>query len=67
VALGGVLVYYLVLMVEQQALGNVVAWFPTVIYLVIPSAVLNAVIMPPFYWLLIWLHRGVYPRLEAEW
>ena len=63
----GVIVYYLFLVVEQETLGYGAAWLSILVYVVVPSAVLNAVIMPPFYWLLSWIHRGTHPRTRAEW
>ena len=48
------LVYELVFLVTLRLMGESVQWWGSVFRIVLPTAIVNALIMPPLYWL-VWL------------
>jgi rod shape-determining protein MreD len=56
------LLYDLVIMAVLQVTGHEVLWLGTFLRLVLPAAVLNAILMPLFYLLAHWMER----RFEFE-
>lgn len=59
-------VYDLVILVILALTGHPVVWLDSLTRIVLPSAVVNALLMPLIFWPLQWLHRKT-GREEMRW
>jgi len=59
-------VYDLVILVVLALAGRPVAWLDSVVHVVLPSALVNTLLMPLAFWPLQWLHRRTGPE-EIHW
>jgi rod shape-determining protein MreD len=66
-AFGGTLFYIMMSMALRFALGNEVAFVENIVWVAIPSAILNTILMPLAYSTLLWLSVHVGRRVRVEW
>jgi rod shape-determining protein MreD len=66
-AFGATIFYNLLWMALATALGNTVAWVDNMWRMVIPSAALNAILVPVAYTAILWLSERVGRRVQVEW
>lgn len=66
IALITTLVYDLVILVILDLIGHPVVWLDSLTRITLPSAVVNALLMPLVFWPLQWLHRKT-GREEMRW
>jgi rod shape-determining protein MreD len=59
------LIYELVLMASLRALGETISWGDGFIRVVLPTAVVNALFTPPFYWMVWWRNAAAQRRLRT--
>jgi hypothetical protein len=60
------LVYDLIFLSVVQVAGHSVDWGGTLLRIALPSALLNAILTPPFFWIMRTLDRRI-ARREMEW
>lgn len=66
IALITTLVYDLIILVILDLTGHPVVWLDSLTRIMLPSAVVNALLMPLVFWPLQWLHRKT-GREEMHW
>ena len=59
-------VYGLIMLVILDLTGRPVAWLDSLTHVVLPSALVNTLLMPLVFWPLQWLHRKTW-REEMHW
>ncbi len=67
VAFAGTLFYIMMNMALSFALGNQVAFLDNMLQVALPSAILNAILMPVAYSSILWLSLRVGRRVQVEW
>lgn len=60
------IMYSLIFLLVLRISGQTVVWFDNLIRIILPSAVLNAVLTPPIYGTMRWAHNR-FLREEMEW
>jgi rod shape-determining protein MreD len=65
-ALVTTVIYDLVILVILALTGRPVAWMDSVVHIVLPSTLVNTLLMPLVFWPLQWLHRKT-GRKEMHW
>jgi hypothetical protein len=65
--LAGSVIHDLTFLLVLQLSGSSVPWVTDFARVVLPSAALNALIMPLVYWLFVWLHRRSEPVEGLHW
>lgn len=66
IAMATTLVYDLIILVVLDITGHPVAWLDSLTHVVLPSALVNTLLMPLVFWPLQWLHRKTW-REEMHW
>ena len=66
-AFGGTLFYIMMNMALRYALGYQVAFADNLLWVAIPSAILNTILMPVVYSSMLWLSLKVGRRVTVEW
>jgi rod shape-determining protein MreD len=66
-AFGGTLFYIMMTMALRFALGLDVAFLDNLLWVALPSAILNTILMPVVYSSLLWLSLKVGRRVQVEW
>jgi rod shape-determining protein MreD len=64
-ALLGTFVFHLVSLVTLSVMGFAVNWAISLVRVVLPSALVNTLLMLPIYYALRWVHAQVYPPAVA--
>jgi rod shape-determining protein MreD len=67
VAFGGTLFYIMMTMALRYALGHEVAFADNFLWVALPSAILNTILMPVAYSSMLWLSIKVGRRVTVEW
>lgn len=67
IAFGGTVFYIMMKVALDFALGNKVAFVENLLLVALPSAVLNAILMPVAYSSILWLSLKVGRRVQVEW
>ena len=67
VAFGGTLFYFMMTMALRYALGAELAFVDNIVWVAVPSAVLNTILMPVIYSSMLWLSLRMGRRMPVEW